>query len=94
MSDLTALVNNYLSNGGFFNPELMEHDKVRDMVIALRDEIERLVIDQAEYEEEIDRLNERIDRLEAALRRIKTEPGNARDCRRLAAEVLGDKDEG
>ena len=42
MSDVTALITEYLSAGGLFNPELMQHDKVRDMVIQCRDEIESL----------------------------------------------------
>jgi hypothetical protein len=32
----------YLSSGGLFNPELMDHQKVSDLVIDCRDEIERL----------------------------------------------------
>ena len=35
-------ITNYLSNGGLFNPESMDHDKVRDLLIECRDEIERL----------------------------------------------------
>lgn len=31
------LVQEYLSLGGLFNPEMMDHEKVRDMVIELRD---------------------------------------------------------
>ncbi len=38
-SDPVALVSEYLQLGGLFNPELMEHNKVRDMVIALRDAV-------------------------------------------------------
>lgn len=36
---LAERINNYLGNGGLFNPELMEHDKVRDLLIDCRDEI-------------------------------------------------------
>lgn len=38
MSDQTLdeRVTNYLGNGGLFNPEHMEHDKVRDLIIDLR----------------------------------------------------------
>jgi len=32
----------YLSNGGLFNPELMDHQSVSNLVIDCRDEIERL----------------------------------------------------
>ena len=35
-------IKSYLGNGGLFNPEMMEHDKVRDLIISCRDEIERL----------------------------------------------------
>ena len=31
-----ARITNYLSAGGLFNPELMEHTKVRDLLIACR----------------------------------------------------------
>ena len=42
MSEVLDKISEYLQVGGNFNPELMEHDKVRDMVIECRDEIERL----------------------------------------------------
>lgn len=35
---LQERVQSYLGNGGLFNPEFMEHDKVRDLVVDLRDE--------------------------------------------------------
>lgn len=31
------LINEYLATGGFFNPELMEHKKVRDRLRHIRD---------------------------------------------------------
>lgn len=34
-SDLAARVREYLGNGGLFNPELMEHDKVRQLIMDL-----------------------------------------------------------
>jgi hypothetical protein len=36
-------IDEYLSVGGLFNPEAMEHDKVRDLIIECRAEIEHLV---------------------------------------------------
>lgn len=30
-------ITEYLSNGGLFNPELMEHTKVRDLLIECRE---------------------------------------------------------
>jgi len=35
-------ISNYLAVGGLFNPELMEHDKVRDLIIECRDTIASL----------------------------------------------------
>lgn len=32
-------IQNYLENGGLVNPELMEHKKVRDLLIEIRDAI-------------------------------------------------------
>jgi hypothetical protein len=32
-------IQNYLGNGGLFNPEMMEHDKVRDLLIDIRDSL-------------------------------------------------------
>ena len=38
-----ALMTEYLGNGGFFNPELMDHEKVRDMILANRDTMQTLL---------------------------------------------------
>lgn len=42
MSDVVEQITQYLTAGGFFNPELMEHEKVLDLLIKCRDEITRL----------------------------------------------------
>jgi hypothetical protein len=34
--ELIERINEYLCTGGLFNPELMNHDKVRDLLIDLR----------------------------------------------------------
>ncbi len=49
-------INNYLQLGGMFNPELMEHHKVSDLLFECRRELERLV--------------EKCDKQAAVLRRI------------------------
>lgn len=36
MSDLAERITNHLTNGGLFNPELMEADKIRDLLIDCR----------------------------------------------------------
>ena len=33
---LSDRITEYLSLGGFFNPELVEHEKVRDLLIDIR----------------------------------------------------------
>jgi hypothetical protein len=37
--DVVSQITEYLSNGGLFNPELMPHFHVRDLLMACRDEI-------------------------------------------------------
>lgn len=44
--ELSDRITAYLAGGGLFNPELANHDAVRDLIIDCRDEIKRL----AEYE--------------------------------------------
>lgn len=34
-------IENYLGNGGLFNPELMEHEKVRDLIMDCKEEIQK-----------------------------------------------------
>lgn len=36
-SELRSRIQSYLGNGGLFNPEMMEHDKVRSLILDLRD---------------------------------------------------------
>jgi hypothetical protein len=48
MSELTDRITDYLANGGLFNPEYMEHEKVRHLLMDCRAEIEQL---QLTYEE-------------------------------------------
>ena len=36
-AEFSNRITEYLSVGGFFNPEMMEHDKVRDLLIQIRD---------------------------------------------------------
>jgi hypothetical protein len=39
---LTDKITEYLSAGGLFNPELMDHDAVRDLLMKCRNELDRL----------------------------------------------------
>lgn len=38
-AELIARIQNYLGNGGLINPEAMEHEKVRDLMVDLRDHL-------------------------------------------------------
>ena len=40
--EVSERITEYLSNGGLFNPELMDHAKVRDLLIDFRDRIDIL----------------------------------------------------
>ena len=42
MIEMEDKITEYLGVGGMFNPELMEHEKVRDLLIECRKEIKRL----------------------------------------------------
>ena len=37
-------ITEYLEKGGLFNPELMEHQAVRDLLMDCRKEVDRLVL--------------------------------------------------
>ena len=37
IKQLIDSITNYLMSGGLFNPELMEHENVRDLLIECRD---------------------------------------------------------
>ena len=39
---VTERIKEYLLSGGLFNPELMEHQKVRDLLVEAAAEIKRL----------------------------------------------------
>jgi hypothetical protein len=53
--ELEQRITDYLSSGGLFNPELMEHDKVRELLIdcrvVLAAERERILAYQAQIRE-------------------------------------------
>jgi len=40
-TDIVDRITDYLSVGGFFNPEMMDHDKVRDLLIDCRAALDR-----------------------------------------------------
>lgn len=76
MTDLIQRIENYLAAGGLNNPELMDHERVRDLIIDCRDAL-------AQPEQEfypdwnmIKPFHERIAELEAQLAQPKQEPVN------------------
>lgn len=56
--DIIDRITEYLSAGGLFNPEYMEHDKVRNLLIDCRDKITKL-IKEKRYTGEPDNLGHR-----------------------------------
>lgn len=52
--DVLDKITDYLSSGGLFNPELMEHDKVRDMVIEAREVINQLCFKVEELQNDVE----------------------------------------
>lgn len=42
MTDVLDRIKGYLVSGGMFNPELANHDNVRELIVDTRDEIIRL----------------------------------------------------
>lgn len=43
IEEITERITEYLSVGGLFNPEMMNHDKVRDILIDCRDALTSLL---------------------------------------------------
>ena len=41
MAEFDLRITDYLTKGGFFNPEAMEHEKVRDLLMDIRDAIRK-----------------------------------------------------
>lgn len=50
MTDICDRLTEYCLHGGLYNPELMQHEKVRDLLIDCRAEIKRLRLTDAERE--------------------------------------------
>lgn len=44
--NILGRISDYLGNGGYFNPEQMDHEKVRDLIMACRDELAALEKDR------------------------------------------------
>ena len=44
---LVERIDNYLTNGGLFNPEAMEHDKVRQLLIECQNHLKSYSIGKA-----------------------------------------------
>lgn len=60
-------INNYLGNGGLFNPELMEHQKVRDLLLDCREEIMDLQRARDRYHADRDIWKWRAEKAEAVM---------------------------
>lgn len=81
-SDLIERIAGYLATGGLFNPELANHDAVRDLLIESRDAFSSQSLSLSEEREEIERLKG----LVAGIREIPQEPSGVDDLR---ADLIG-----
>jgi len=50
--DLVGRITEYLSAGGLFNPELMDHNNVRDLLIDCRDALDNSQPEQQDTKSE------------------------------------------
>lgn len=53
MSETLETIRCYLGNGGTFNPELMEHEKVRDLIMDCRDDLTKLTVENQSLREQL-----------------------------------------
>ena len=60
-------INDYLSSGGLFNPELMEHEKVRELLLDCREEIMELQLARDRYHMDRDIWKWRAEKAEAVM---------------------------
>ena len=60
-------INDYLSCGGLFNPELMEHEKVRALLLDCREEIMELQLARDRYHMDRDIWKWRAEKAEAVM---------------------------
>ena len=56
MSDITERVRDYLGNGGLFNPEHMNHDAVRDLIMDMDTKVRELEAKGATFEQILESL--------------------------------------
>lgn len=66
--DLASRITHYLASGGFFNPECMEHGKVRDLLIACRAELTKRQADDSLMQCRIEELKAENERLRNAVK--------------------------
>ena len=60
-------ITDYLSSGGLFNPELMEHEKVRELLLDCREEIIELQLARDRYHMDRDIWKWRAEKAEAVM---------------------------
>jgi|SRR4030095_4562957 len=58
--DIEARVDDYLASGGLFNPEMMEHDKVRELLIDYRAAVVTAKLERDGYREQAEAVDDLI----------------------------------
>lgn len=89
--ELESRITNYLSNGGLFNPEMMGHDKVRDLLMDCRDYISKTqALVEQEKEEYLRYESERIQARQAEVERLESNAKYWVEQHRIEAEKRGE----
>ena len=55
LNELVEKINEYLNVGGLFNPELMEHHKVSDLLLECRDALQKANADIEQFRSDLDK---------------------------------------
>jgi len=85
-------ITEYLSNGGYFNPELMEHDKVRDLLMDIREQLAVYAKAIMDKDAEIKRLRQALKLIETGAKRYYREGEDSYQFAIIAQDALAMRD--
>ena len=85
-------ITEYLSSGGYFNPELMEHDKVRDLLMDIREQLAVYAKAIMDKDREIERLRQALKLIETGAKRYYREGEDSYQFAIIAQDALAMRD--
>jgi len=90
--EILARIQDYLLKGGLFNPEAMEHDKVRDLLVDCRTHIEKMNQRLSATDSAVELAELEIHKLKADLKahHDSSQNGEILEALRLARNILAD----